>query len=311
MPQQYTPQKNYNNYVNDSFNKNNLHKLYVFDIKEKFINFFMFYVFNGEKYSNTEQYSSKSILASEFFSNEDYTIESKDKKFTSDTYLQLNDVINCFGQYYEDPLCPIEDKENTYLLPKVYRCLALESSILINFAGIDPNVDFSLDDDLSSFTNRSVPSKDIYSPLFSGPLNYVFTINTGLGKPTVFEDMNLFVEKRASKWISNKSFNKVDSFNNRLKLKVTGPSTANIGSIVEYTINLMNPNLTDIITTDKDIEVYPVVSAGILSHRKVILKNGTGKFNVDTTNLYSGDELEVKAGWKFITGDSKVTTLLT
>jgi hypothetical protein len=307
MPQQYIPQKNYNNYIDNYFSRSNVNKLYIFDIKEKFINFFVFDIVNGEKYS------SNAVAASAFFSNPDFIEESRDKKLSdyANTYLHLNDVINRFGWYYEDPLCEIENKETAYLNPKAYRCLALESSINTNFSKVDPNVDFSLDLDLSFLTNRSIPSKDMYSPLFNGPYNYVFTINSGLGNPSKFEDMNLFVEKRASTWISNKSFNKVDNFNNRLKLKVTGPSTATIGSVVEYTIDLMNPNLTDTISTDKDVEVYPVVSAGILSHRKVILKNGTGKFNVDTTNLYSGDELEVKAGWKFITGDSKVTTLLT
>jgi len=307
MPQQYTTQKNYNNYLDNYFNRSNIDKLYIFDIKEKFINFFVFDVVNGEKYS------SNSVSASAFFSNEAYTIESRDKKLKeySNTYLHLNDVINRFGWYYEDPLCPINDKENAYLLPKAYRCLALETSIGIDFSKMDPNIDLSLNLDLSSIINRSILSKNMYGSLNNGPLNYIFTINSGLGNPSKFEDMNLFVEKRASTWISNKPFNKVDDFNNRLKLKVTGPSTATVRSVVEYTIDLMAPDLTDTITTDKDVEVYPVVNTGILSHRKVILKNGTGKFNVDTTNLYSGDELEVKAGWKFITGDSKVTTLLT
>jgi hypothetical protein len=307
MPQQYTPQKNYNNYIDNYFSRSNVNKMYVFDIKEKFINFFVFDIVNGEKYS------SNAVAASAFFSNPDFIKESRDKKLSDypNTYLNLNDVINRFGWYYEDPLYTISNKETTYLLPKAFRCLALESSIGINFSEIDPNIDFSLNLDLSSIVNRSTVSKNMYGPLNNGPLNYIFTINSGLGNPSKFEDMNLFVEKRASTWISNKSFTKVEDFDNRLKLKVTGPSTATIGSVVEYTIDLMNSDLTDTISTDKDVEVYPVVSAGILSHRKVILKNGTGKFNIDTTNLYSGDELEVKAGWKFITGDSKVTTLLT
>jgi hypothetical protein len=307
MPQQYTPQKNYNNYIDNYFSRSNVNKMYVFDIKDKFINFFVFDIVNGEKYS------SNAVAATAFFSNDDFKEETRNKKFLNypDTYLHLNDVINRFGWYYEDPLCSIEDKENTYLLPKNYRCLALESSIGINFSKMDPNIDLSLNLDLSSIINRSIVSKNMYGPLNNGPLNYIFTINSGLGNPSKFEDMNLFVEKRASTWISNKPFIKVDDFDNRLKLRVTGPSTATFGSVVEYTIDLMTPDLTDTISTDKDVEVYPVVNAGIISHRKIILKNGTGKFNVDTTNLYSGDELEVKAGWKFITGDSKVTTLLT
>jgi hypothetical protein len=73
---------------------------------------------------------------------------------------------------------------------------------------------------------------------------------------------------------------------------------------------LMNSNFSDTFTSPSTVEVYPSSSAGIVSHRKIKLVNGIGKFKLDTANLYSGEIIEVKVGWKYITGDSKVSVTL-
>ena len=94
-------------------------------------------------------------------------------------------------------------------------------------------------------------------------------------------------------------------------MRITGPSTGSVGDILEYNVNLMNNDFSELISNPpEEIEIYPEADAGEISHKKLILKNGIGKFKVDTKNLYSGDKFDVKIGWRYITNDSKVTVTL-
>lgn len=219
--------------------------------------------------------------------------------------------------YYENPNTPV-DIDKLYLRPITAHKFAAKPC---RYDLLDPNVSLVIyvrQGNRYEYANLDTWTKENYAlPMTFKPAD-ILCINSGFGKVESLKDCNLIVPPQVSNFMSNLNFQPnlvvVDNlstyFTNKLKLKVTGPSSANVGEILEFNVQLTNYNNTDTWSNPPDIECYPICDAGDLSHRKLTLKNGVGKFKVDTTNLYSGDTFDVKVGWKYITGDSKVTVTL-
>lgn len=67
-------------------------------------------------------------------------------------------------------------------------------------------------------------------------------------------------------------------------------------------------NVTTDDTTISKVYLEPVV--GILNKQQVTLTNGVGSFTIKTDSLASGDEVRVKAGYKYFTGAGTFTKTL-
>lgn len=207
--------------------------------------------------------------------------------------------------------------ENLFLYPTQATIINV-NFLQTNFLRPNEDLVVQLLDNKFSLRNDNLDGKTRYAQFPSIRYADILTLNTAFGNNKTFDDFNIILGSYVPVGMINKSPMPYTSrgnqnllkFGNRLKLNITGPTTGNIGDILEYTITLMNDDFSDTINNAPELECYPVVDAGECSHRKVILKNGTGKFKVDTRNLSSGESFDVKIGWKFITTDSKVTVTL-
>jgi hypothetical protein len=217
---------------------------------------------------------------------------------------------------------------------KLHLILRLAVVIPINvFSSLNPGPNEDLyvciDDDNKQFyfkrqnlvAKTEFPAKEVYSQ------STIMIINTGLktierNHLTEIDpsDYNIIISPYHKIFMSNitnmegfDNFNnfRLMNFPNRLKLGITGPSSGSVGDNLEYTVTLMNSDCTEVISNPPtELEVYPIVDAGLCSHRKLVLKNGVGKFKVNTSDLYSGDVFDVKIGWKYITSDNSITVTL-
>ena len=238
-----------------------------------------------------------------------------ENKFIDETPIEIQKLNNSYN------IVPL-NTENLYLLPNKAVTIPF---FAFEVCGLDPNMDITVSFDREKFNirNKNENGKVVYPTIPVSNWADILTFNTGFGNNTSFDSFNVIVNPFIGSFMTNKNglttytetitrknYNLIP-FNNRLKLFIDGPSTGSVGDVLEYTVTLMDKNLSNTFTNaPATLECYPTVDAGELSHRKVILKNGVGKFKVDTKNLYSGDSFDVKIGWKYITSDSKVTVTL-
>ena len=231
--------------------------------------------------------------------------------------LSYSDVANKFNLIKNDR--SQLNTENLYLLPNKAVTIPF---FAFEVCGLEPNMDITISFDREKFNirNKNENGKVVYPTIPVSNWADILTFNTGFGNNTSFDSFNVIVNPFIGSFMTNKTgliaytetitrknYN-LTPFNNRLKLSISGPSSGVVGDILEYTVNLTDKNSNSFSNAPATLECYPTVDAGELSHRKVILKNGVGKFKVDTKNLYSGDSFDVKIGWKYITSDNKVTT---
>ena len=342
MPKVYKPTYNYYN----GSTKEVSTFIHVIDVRDEYIYLYSF-LYNIRETFNPEQYYLNN--AEQFF-NQNFDRRRTNniskppfcEQSQKTNLLKFSDVVD-LGKFelYENDYWPSLNIENCYLVPVSGYRIARNT---FGFSDLDPNLnilisgqkvfnsnrallpDYNYSDhsdtnrieDFYLLSNLDSTTKTLSNPILSFKTSDIMCINTGFGGETEFPDINILISPFVSKFLSNKVFSPnlttpnghTFDYQNRLKLKITGPTTGSVGDSLEYNVTLMNGDFSDTWLNPPDVECYPSCEAGILSHRKVILKNGVGKFKVDTTNLYSGDTFDVKIGWKYITSDSKVSVTL-
>lgn len=328
MAQSYSPKKYYYNGSNFS---NYTDFFHVFNIGTDGIEIYRFV----KKYIDENDISSYDVLnATNFFNISLGETVNPIRSFTVDitkspycdsdkNVLKISDILEIekFHLYSSTSL----NCENLYLIPVIAAKIPTNSFSALNSG---PNEDLIVTcDENNNFdlSNHNWDGKILIPAVGSLNSNYLFALNTGLKSfQRNFEtqininDYNLIFMPYLKDFICNdanlNSFNTFSNFRlfdfpNRLKLSINGPSSGFIGDVLEYTVTLTNNN--ELVSNPPiEMETYPVVDAGQCSHRKLILKNGIGKFKVDTTNLSSGEKFDVKIGWKYITSDSKISVTL-
>jgi hypothetical protein len=330
MPKNYTPQRLY---YSENITYHNRF-VFVFVIEEAKIKVYSFFKLNFM--DNAIPDSCYVTNAAKFFSTPIGPTTSRqvqkkpfcEQETLPDNVIKFKDIqaLNIFNYYGGQD--SVLDLETLYLRPEYAYYIEYED---LNLNKIDPNIDTMLEY-ISTFNkvpfriyNNSNDTKTNNKSIASFNLRQILSIGSNFGNLNSFLEADYIVSPKVRNFMSNLTFTSglnstrviessssgsgvVDyEYQNRLRLKVDGPSTANIGDILEYNVTLMNYDFTDTYINTPDIEVYPTTEAGVLLHRKVILKNGIGKFKIDTSNLYSGDTFDVKIGWKYRTSDSKVT----
>jgi len=320
MPTAYTP--NYS-YYNGARTRPNNSLFRVFNVTDTNLYVYTFQTFNANTLSDSYFVTDANTFFSAPVSAKGFnnvTVPPFCTQTANTNVLKFTDV-QALGKFnlYENLITPIADKETLYLQP------------VSLFNLIDKNIDLpNLPQNLTiGLRTESNPKNTIcynfdndtkisFDRILSFKIADILCINNGFGANT-FTECNILVSSAIANFMSNLTFdtklvqspnNYSYSYPNRLRAKVTGPSTANVGDVLEYTITLMNNDFSDTWSNPANVEVYPVTDAGQLSHRKVKVVNGTGKFKVDTKNLYSGDVFDVKVGWKYITNDSSVTVTI-
>ena len=332
MSKEYTLQRLY--YGGETFYKSP--HVYAFIVEEKQIRVYSFFKLNFDDGQVPD--TCYVTNATQFFNTP--LVQGKKKQVQREPFceqsrinniIKYTDIIDAFGYNYYESSDSSLNLNTLYLKPEFCNVISTEN---ISVKKIDPNSDFLVDmeffgvyeDTSFKIYNYSEDTKVNFKALDSFMQVHVLKIGTNFGNANSFLDLDFIISPKIKNFISNLTFtnglNKVQHLENdgnsgegvveyvytdRLRLKVEGPATANVGDILEYNVTLMNNDFTDTYTNAPDLEVYPTTEAGVLLHRKVVLKNGTGKFKVDTSNLYSGDTFDVKIGWKYRTNDSKVT----
>lgn len=331
MPVTYTPEFSYYN-----GNKNPIEgDFFIFNFGSDSITIYHFLTKNIEDIStaNAEVFSANTFFEAEipFSSN---PINMKNVNIAKPPY--INHVVTPMTiQLVDNFLLSYEDVAGRFNLVKNSRSqfntnnlyLLPNKAVKIPFfafevCGLEPNLDVTISFDREKFSirNKNENGKVVYPSIPITNWTDILTLNSGFGNNTNFDSFNIIVNPFIGSFMTNKTnlttytetitrqnYNLIP-FNNRLKLKVTGPSSGNVGDVLEYTVTLMDKSFTNTFSNaPATLECYPSIDAGELSHRKVVLKNGVGKFKVDTKNLYAGDSFDVKIGWKYITSDSKVS----
>jgi len=307
MPTTYTPEYGY--YRGDHpIRPNPL--FYIFDIEATTLKIYIFHkIYKIPSDTNV-------VDANTFFDSVRNNRQTNLEKGNS--LLSFSSVVS-YGRYneYNSANSTLETTD-LYLKPI---SILQETAATLNVNSMDPNIDFAfVYDGKGNFNteNSSAFTKDAYAVMLHQKQANILYFNTGFGGIN-FTDFNIFVPGNVSAFMTNipmgdtlkiDNYNKAYLFDNRLKLKVTGPTTGNVGDVLEFTVTLMNHNFTDTWTSPPDVSIYPTTTAGLISHRVVNLVNGVGKFKVDTSHLYSGESFDVKVGWKYITNDSSVTVTL-
>jgi len=232
-------------------------------------------------------------------------------------------VLNKFNYYSSTDI----DLENLYLEPIHADDGVLSKNLYLN--SIDPNIDYVLKykgginaNVVYEKVNAAERTKSLSVNVLAYNKNDLLYLNSGFGSPNINNilECNISIGPTISNFMTNITLddgiilsgrnNYTFDFTKRLKLKVEGPATANVGDVLTYTVTIMNRDFTDTIANPPNIEMYPSTTAGTISHRKLTLVNGTGQFKIDTSLLLSGESFKVKANWKYITCDSTVTTTL-
>ena len=317
-------------YYSGNVRPNSPNLIYLFTVSNTFLLIQSFMVFKKQELNTvidpTIGISSQQIDTSKYNFITDITtfLENKNVKFYN--YItNENDKINLIAfkdlqkiyNFYEKNTGELTDLDNIYLRP--YYFSVFDS---LKMFTADPNIDytFTATPNLGVIVeNLNVITKQDNFVRYNFKYGSLLVINSGLANQTSFTNLNYIFSPNMKNFFSNLNVtpdllydeNSTNFYyNNILKLKVEGPITGSVGDILEYTVTLMNNSLTDTWRNLPDLEVYPTVDAGILSHRKITLVKGVGKFKVDTTNLYSGETFDVKIGWKYLTSDSKVSVKL-
>ena len=337
MPITYEPKISYYN-----GNKSSSKSFFLFDYQSDSVT-----IYNFVAYNITETLSEHQIIsASEFFDKEipysSFPVNVITTDISAPPYLIIqkenNDsIVEIKYDFYGIPYSEIEELnkfnlfknnnsnlnlENLYLTP--IKATKIPFSFL-KICDLEANQDILITFDGQNFgiRNQNEDGKVKYPKIPNDNHKNVMVLNTGFGNNTSFDSFNIIVSQFVGHFLTNKNSLSTHTqpvtykginlltFDNRLKLKVTGPTTANVGDIIEFDVSLMNNDFSQTISNaPSTLECYPVSDAGIISHRKLILKNGVGKFKIDTRNLYSGDVFDVKVGWKYITTDSKVSVTI-
>lgn len=81
-------------------------------------------------------------------------------------------------------------------------------------------------------------------------------------------------------------------------ITITGPATINVDEIVDLNIQCSDSSVSEVF-------VEPVI--GATNKTRVLLDNGQGTLKVNTFGLSSGDEVNIKFGYKYFTGISRYT----
>jgi hypothetical protein len=81
-------------------------------------------------------------------------------------------------------------------------------------------------------------------------------------------------------------------------ITITGPATVNEDEVVDLNVTCSNTSVTEIF-------VEPVI--GSVNKTRIFLDNGQGVLKVNTFGLSSGDEINIKFGYKYFTGISRYT----
>jgi len=240
-------------------------------------------------------------------------ISEENGKINLISFKELENLYN----FYEKNPGNITDLDNIYLRP-YYSSI---STTLPKYTA-DPNVDFRFTSTTNVgaiLENLNVITKQDNEPKYYSNYGDIIIVNSGLANQTSFLNLNYIVCPTVKSFFSNLKFTSDLNYNetttdfyydNMLKLKIDGPSTGSVGDILEYNVSLSDYSGNNTWKNLPDIEVYPTVDAGILSHRKITLVKGIGKFKVDTSHLYSGETFDIKIGWKYLTSDNKVNVKL-
>jgi predicted GNAT family acetyltransferase len=233
--------------------------------------------------------------------------------------LKLTDVLSLgYFKYYAIENSDL-DIEHTYLTPWTADC----GLVSHNFSTTDPNVGFVVEYNgpaASTYSKNNIcdRTKRLGQRLYSFGVNDIVLVDSGFGgaaNPKRFLDQNILIGAGCTEFACNIDleptlFKRTEGFTfdwpNRLRVKLDGPKKANVGDIVEIQATLMNCDFTDTWIDPPTIEFYPTTTAGYLSHRKVKLVGGVGRFKIDLKDVYSNDIIEVKSNWKYITGDHKI-----
>jgi hypothetical protein len=234
--------------------------------------------------------------------------------------LKLTDVIDLgYFKYYavENSTLNIE---NTYLTPWNAECVMISH----NISTMDPNVAFVSEYNgpaAGTYSKNNIcdRTKRLGQRLYSFGVNDVVMVDSGFGaaaNPKTFLDQNILIPVCCSEFACNLDLEPVlfkgrggftFDWPNRLRVKLECNQTyVKAGSKVVIKAILMNCDFTDTWINPPSIEFYPTTTAGRLSHRKVKLINGIGKFKLDLTDVDYGEIVEVKSNWKYITGDHKI-----
>lgn len=88
------------------------------------------------------------------------------------------------------------------------------------------------------------------------------------------------------------------SFDLFATISITGPSTINSDELVDLNISCSDTSVTEVF-------VEPVI--GAVNKSRVLLDNGQGTLKVNTFGLSTGDEINIKFGYKYFTGVSRYT----
>lgn len=330
MPKNYTPKRLFFS-GNVTFHNSYFYAFIVEETKIKIYSFFKLNFMDNAIPNSCYVTNAAKFFSAPVGSGNTRQVQKKpfcEQEILPDNIIKFKDIqdLNIFNYY--DGQDSVLDLETLYLRPENAYYVEQEN---LNISKTDPNVDtvieYTTTVSKSPFTiyNNSDETKTNSKSIGSFNKNQILSINSNFGKLNNFLEADYVVCPKVRNFISNLTFTNglskvrvienngsdpgvVDyEYQDRLKLKVEGPSTANVGDILEYNVTLMNNDFTDTYTNAPDLEVYPTTEAGVLLHRKVVLKNGIGKFKIDTSNLYSGDTFDVKIGWKYRTNDSKVT----
>jgi hypothetical protein len=337
MPNKYTPTRCYYDGNKTIFNTD---VFYIYDVEKTGIKIYSFF-YNVMDILDSSLYHI--IDASIFFSKE---LNSRDNQTSKKPFIENENKINLIR--HKDVIDNIKkykligremaDTDNAYLVPFGAYYVDNKSFPLV---GVDPNINISIFVDnfiskdkffpgkpnLNGFSvvykleNLDYSTKHSLDHLFAFRRSDMVVLNTGFGGDTLssYEDLTLIIPNTVSSFMSYVNFtnelyrleNKYSFYiEDQLKLKVSGPNSGVVGDILEYTVTLMNYDFSDTWINPPDVECYPSTDAGNLLHRKITLKNGVGKFKIDTSNLYFGETFDVKVGWKYITSDSKVSVTL-
>jgi len=317
MPVVYEPSYSYYAGVRKSFSD----KLHVLDFKQDKVYIYTFLpVISPNDEIAPDPIGNFFDTSSNDFGRKRFFTGNADEK-----YYRFSDIVDTglFNFYENTNRTPNFDLDILKLVDQTVLRLSLFG---IDF--MDPNVDYGVSYNDNSRSYEFYNFSDITKINYMGLLNLrtkdLFSFNTGFGNVDDMTKANIIISPSVGYFFSNLNFSpslvaenpsdtnefKSLTFPGRVRAKITGPATANVGDVVEYNISLMNYDLSNTFTSPPTIEVYPLSSAGVVSHRKVNVVNGIGKFKLDTSNLYSGDVVEVKVGWKYITGDTKILLTL-
>lgn len=91
--------------------------------------------------------------------------------------------------------------------------------------------------------------------------------------------------------VENIQFDKAHEF--QVAVELEGPSTVGLRTVSEYLLKLYNPNTGEYYTEHPPLSVWVNATAGRISHRRVDINQGAGKFRFDASGLKVGEYLDL------------------